>query len=755
MPSSTQKKPYKIIGTRPIRPDGVDKVTGRARYGGDVKLSGLLHGVTVRSPHAHANIKSIDTSKALALPGVHAVITSADVDEIDHQMAELGEGMFDLHDLCINVMARNKVLYHGHSVAAVVAENIHIAQEAAKLVEVEYEVLPHVMDVQEAMRDDAPILFEDLRTESHTGEKGDKPSNIAKQFRFEKGDIKKGFEEATTIIEREFTTSTVHQGYIEPHNVTAHWNADGHITIWTSTQGSFTVREQLAGLLQLPLSHIKVVPMEIGGGFGGKICVYQEPIAAILSKKTGRPVKMVMNRKEVLQATGPTPGSYMKVKMGVDSDNKLTAVSAEIVFEAGAHPGSPVAMGCMCTFACYDIPNGLVDGFDVVLNRPATKAYRAPGSTQVAYAVESVINELCEQLEIDPLEFRLNNAAVEGTERIDGPVYARIGMWETVDAIKKSEHWKSPKTGKHIGRGVASGFWFNAGLKSSVSAAVNPDGTVALTEGSTDIGGSRASIAMQFAETLDIPMEDVVPTIVDTDTVGYNDVTGGSRVTYATGWAAYEAARAIKKQMLTRAADLWDVPLEKVTYEEGLFKAPENHQMTFKEMAAEAFKAGDPIVGNGTSNHNEPGGAFGTHVVDVEVDIDTGKVQILRYTAAQDVGTAIHPSYVEGQLQGGVVQGIGWALNEEYIYDAEGHLRNDNFLDYRMPTCYDVPMIDTILIEVPNPGHPYGVRGVGEVPIVPPPAAIAAAIYDATGIRMTHLPMSPPRLLHELLSRAQ
>ena len=269
--TSTNKKQYKVIGTRPIRPDGVDKVTGRARYGGDVKLSGLLHGVTVRSPHAHANIKSIDTTKALALPGVHAVITSADVDEIDHQMAELGEGMFDLHDLCINVMARDKVLYHGHSVAAVVAENIHIAQEAAKLVEVEYEVLTPVMDVQEAMQDDAPILFDNLRTESFAGEKGDKPSNIAKQFRFEKGNIEKGFAKATTIIEREFTTSTVHQGYIEPHNVTAHWNADGHITIWTSTQGSFTVREQLAGLLKLPLSHIKVIPMEIGGGLVGRL----------------------------------------------------------------------------------------------------------------------------------------------------------------------------------------------------------------------------------------------------------------------------------------------------------------------------------------------------------------------------------------------------------------------------------------------------------------------------------------------------
>ncbi|GAB4161370.1 MAG: xanthine dehydrogenase family protein molybdopterin-binding subunit [Planctomycetaceae bacterium] len=752
--TTTEKSKYKVIGTRPIRHDGTDKVTGRARYGADVKLSGMLEGAILRSPHAHARIKSIDTSRAERHPGVHAVVTSADMPEIGSKIADLGEGMFDLQHLTRNVLAREKVVYKGHAIAAVAAENRHIAEEAVKLIDVEYEVLKPVLDVREAMRDDAPILHENLRTEafaSATDEGSDKPTNIAKHFYHEKGDLAAGFEQASVIIEREFTTATVHQGYIEPHTATALWNADGHITVWTSTQGTFAVRDQMSGLLQEPLSRIKIVPMEIGGGFGGKIVTYLPPVAALLSKKSGRPVKLVMDRADVLEATGPTPGSYMRVKIGADDSGRITAAEAYIAFEAGGFPGSPIPAACMTVFACYDIPNGQVTGYDVCVNKPATKAYRAPGATHAAFAVETVLDEIGEQLEIDPLELRMKNAAKEGTRRVDGVTYSRIGMEETVAAIQESEHYRSSLNGPNRGRGVASGFWFNAGLKSTVTATVNADGTVSLLEGSTDIGGSRASIAMQLAETLGITAEEVTPAVVDTDSIGYTDVTGGSRVTYATGWAAYEAARDIQRQMIERAASIWDVSPDSVQAEDGTFKGPDGKSMTFKELAAQINKTGEPIVGCGSSAHNEPGGAFGTHCVDVEVDPETGKVEILRYTIAQDAGTAIHPSYVEGQMQGGVVQGIGWALNEEYVYDENGVMKNASFLDYRMPTTYDVPMIDTIIVEVPNPGHPYGVRGAGEVPIVPPPAAIANAIYRATGVRMRHLPMSPPRLLHELL----
>lgn len=759
--ATTEKPQYKVIGTRPVRPDGVDKVTGRAQYGSDIQLQGMLHAAILRSPHAHANIKSIDTSAAEALDGVHAVITSADMPEIGDEVADLGEGMFNLDDLKRNVLATDKVLYKGHAVAAVAADNIHIAIAATQLIKVDYELLPVVIDVVKAMQADAPILHKDLKTTQLGQETDSGPTNIATKFLHEKGDSDAAFATAAVVVEREFTTATVHQGYIEPHVATAFWNADGQITCWTSTQGSFAVRQQMCALLKRPLSKVKVVPMEIGGGFGGKIVCYLQPVAALLSKKCFRPVKAVMDRTDVLQATGPTPGSWMRAKIGCDKDGMIVAAEAEMAFEAGAFPGSPISAACATAFACYDVPNGKVIGYDVCLNRPATKAYRAPGATQAAFAVETVIDEICRKLEICPLEMRLKNSSKEGTRRVDGPKFGVIGMYESVAAIKDSEHFNSKLTpspklahrktfpNAKFGRGVASGFWFNAGMKSSVTATVNPDGTVGLIEGSTDIGGSRASLAMQLAETLGIAMEDVIPQVVDTDSVGYTDVTGGSRVTYATGIATHEAGLDIQRQMIARAATQWNVPEDQVKYEDGHVVGP-TESIGFKEFAGKVSK-GEPITGRGSSAKNEPGGAFGTHCVDVEVDVDTGKVHILRYTACQDAGTAIHPSYVEGQMQGGAVQGIGWALNEEYFYDEAGEMKNASFLDYRMPTALDLPMIETIIVEVPNPGHPYGVRGVGEVPIVPPPAAIANAIHDAIGIRMEQLPMSPPTVLHELL----
>ncbi|MCY2968144.1 MAG: xanthine dehydrogenase family protein molybdopterin-binding subunit [Planctomycetota bacterium] len=746
------RTPYKVIGTRPVRHDGVDKVTGRAKYGADIHPTGLLYGIVLRSPHAHARIRSIDTTKALAIEGVRAVITNKDLCDPGDRMLELGEGAVNLRHLNNNVLADDKVYYRGHAVAAVAADSIHIAEQAAALIAVDYEVLPAVTDIQEAMKPGAPLLHADLVTDE-LGKKGTTPSNIAKHFRFDKGDLVAGFKQAKIVVEREFKTATVHQGYIEPQNATAMWNADGHITVWCSTQGSFTVRQQVAELVGVPVSHVKVVPMEIGGGFGGKIRVYLEPIAAVLSKISGAPVKVVMSRADVFEATGPTPGSYMKVKIGVDAAGKITAAEASIAFEAGGYPGSPVGAAAMCVFACYEVPNGRVDGYDVVVNRPYMSAYRAPGATQAAFAAETVIDEICEQLKIDPIEFRLKNAAKEGTRRVDGPVFPKIGMIESTEAARDSEHYKASLGGKHRGRGVASGFWFNIGLKSVVSATLNQDGTVSLVEGSTDIGGSRASIAMQLAETLGIAAEDVVPTVADTDSIGYTDITGGSRVTFATGWAAYEAALDIQRQLVARAAAVWEVEASQVKYENGGVTGPGGKRMDFKQLAAEVQKAGEPVIGQGAVDPEGCGGAFATHVVDVEVDPETGKVDIIRYTATQDVGTAIHPSYVEGQIQGGSVQGIGWALNEEYFYDDKGTMRNSTFLDYRMPTCYDLPMIDPIIVEVPNPGHPYGVRGVGEVPIVPPPAAIANAIYHAVGVRMTELPMSPPRVLREILKK--
>ena len=752
---------YKVIGTRPVRPDGADKVTGRAIYGADMRLAGMLHGKVLRSPHAHARIRSIDTTKAKALPGVKAVVTAHDMPKAEDRMANLGEMSVNVKHLSNNALAYDKVLYRGHAVAAVAATNVHIAEEALKLIVVDYEVLPAAIDVLSAMKDDAPILHEDQKT-MELGQQTDKVSNVVNHFQHKLGEPASGFAEADVVIEREFDTATVHQGYIEPHNATAMWNEEGHLSIWTSTQGAFVVQRQVAEVLGISVSQVSVTPCEIGGGFGGKISVYLEPVAAILSRQAGRPVKLIMSRIEEFEGTGPTPASHIRLKMGATNDGRIVAAEADLMYEAGAFPGSPVAAGAMCIFSPYAIPNMSVDGYDVVVNKPKTAAYRAPGATNAAFASETIIDEIAERLGMDPLDIRRLNGAKEGDRQVHGPTYPRIGYLETVHAALEHEHYQSPLEGPNRGRGVASGFWFNVGFQSTVVINVNSDGTVSLVEGSTDIGGTRASIAMQAAETLGIPYEDVNPTVAGTDGVGYTDVTGGSRTTFATGYAAYEAAHDVIRQMSERAAARWSreaedgdaapITVDDVSYEDGVLRCSKDagKAITFKEMAELMPRTGGPITGRATSQPRGVGGAFATHVVDVEVDPDTGKVTVLRYTATQDVGTAIHPSYVEGQIQGGAVQGIGWALNEEFVYSNDGSMVNASFLDYRMPTTLDLPMIDTVLVEVPNPGHPYGVRGVGEVPIVPPPAALANAIYRATGKRMENLPMSPTYVLSQL-----
>ena len=746
LPEGMFAKPesFSVVGTRPIRHDGADKVTGRAVYGNDFKLPGMLHGKILRSPHAHANIKAVDTSAALAIPGVLAVATGYDFPDLKDKIAELGEGAVNLAHLSTNCLARDKALYCGHAIAAVAAINPHVAEEAVRAIRVEYEVLPHVTWVLDAMAGDAPLLHEDLHTDE-MGAVGDGPTNVGKHLHFECGNVEKAFAEADVVIEREFRTATVHQGYIEPQVCTVLWNTDDHVSVWTSTQGTFTCRQQVAELLLIPVSQVTVHPNEIGGGFGGKIAVYLEPVAALLSRKTGRPVHMHMNRDEVFQGTGPTPGSYMRVKLGAKKNGKLVAGEARLAYESGAYPGGVIGPGCMCVFSCYDIPNARVDGYDVVCNKPWTKAYRAPGSTHVAFACEGVMDQLAEKLGLDPLEFRLKNAAKEGTRRVDGPVYPRVGLVECLEAAKASDHWKSPLTGPNRGRGLACGFWFNIGLKSSAAANINPDGTVTLLEGSTDIGGTRASLAMQLAETLGIKAEDVKPQVVDTDSVGYTDVTGGSRVTFATGLAVYTVGLDLRQQMAQRAAMLWECPADKVKFNAGVFSHGKK-SITFQELAGKMHQTGGAVVGRASVDPQCHTNAFGVHIADVEVDPETGKVTVLRYTAIQDAGKAVHPSYVEGQMQGGAVQGIGWALNEEYFYDQHGRMKNASYLDYRMPTALDLPMIETIIVEVHNPTHPYGVRGVGETPIVPPPATIASAIHQATGLHMSELPISPPKL---------
>ena len=742
----------KWIGKRTIRPDGEDKVTGRAAFGADFSQPGMLVGKVLRSPHPHARIKSINLEKAVALPGVKAVMTGKDLVEFPWDKP-VPLGIQDMRYISRNVMAREKALYAGHAVAAVAATSAKIAADALKLIEVDYEVLPWVIDVDEALVTGAPILHEHMR------DVGAKPgvattSNIAGTLEHKLGDCDAGFAAADVVIERSFKTKPVHQGYIEPHACLVIVGKDGHAVIWSSSQGHFMVRDMTAQLTGLKLSQVRAVPAEIGGGFGGKTIVYLEPLALTLSRKSGRPVKIVMNRQEVFYATGPTSGSSSTVKVGATRDGKITALHATMRLQAGAFPGSPIRGAVGCSVAPYDLANVHTIGYDVVTNRPKVAAYRAPGAPIGAFAVESAIDELARTLRMDPLELRRKNAAKKGTKAAYGPTFPRIGYEETLEAAISHPHYKIP-LGPNQGRGVASGFWWNAAGESSAQVNVNEDGTVVVMTGHPDIGGSRASMVNIAAELLGIDYRQVQALIGDTSSIPFAALTGGSRVTFAAALVVTKATEEVIRSLRERAAKTWKIDVEAVIWENGEARPASSNAgdfppLTLAQLAAKSSSTGGPINGRSSLNTEGAGPGFATHICDVEVDPETGSVQVLRYTAIQDVGRAIHPSYVEGQLQGGAAQGIGWALHEECIYDAKGKLDNPSFLDYRMPVASDLPMIESILVEVPNEKHPQGIRGVGEVCIVPPLAAVANAVRSATGQRMTDLPISPPKLLAAL-----
>ena len=742
---------FKSVGTRPQRPDGLDKVTGRAKFGADYNAPGQLVGRILRSPHPHAKIKSIDTSKAEKLAGVKAVVTAADLPDLTNG----DQGMFDMLDNC---MARSKVFYEGHAVAAVAAVDAHTARAALKLIKVDYEILPHVTDVDEAVKPKAPLLHKKLFTEG-VEPKPDKPSNIAKRTEFGHGDVAAGFAEADIIVERNFKTEQTHQGYIEPHACVANVSPDGTAELWVCTQGHFVYRNHCALLLGLDAAKLRVTSSEIGGGFGGKTHVWGEPVALALSRKANRPVKLVMTRDEVFRASGPTSATSIDVKIGVRNDGTITAADATLRYSGGPYYGMWAELGAMTAFACYDLKNVRTVGHEVLVNRPKTAAYRAPSAPMAAFAVESVIDELAGKLGMDPVDLRIKNAASQGTKSSYGPVFGPIGLRPTLEAAKKHPHMSAP-LGPNQGRGMACGFWFNFGGQTCTDINIAMDGSVTLTVGTVDVGGSRASLALCVAEELGVPYSQVKTNIADTGTLGHNDMTDGSRGTFSSSMAGIFAARNAVTVLKERAAKMWEIPVDDVIWEDGHAKATGSSHgnlapLSLKEIAAAAGSTGGPVAGHAEIVADGAGVSFATHIADVEVDPETGRSKIVRYTVIQDAGKAVHPTYVEGQYQGGAAQGIGWALNEEYVYGKDGRLQNAGFLDYRIPVCSDLPMIDTQILEIPNPNHPYGVRGVGETSIVPPLAAIANAMSNAFGVRMTHVPMSPPRVLKALEAAAK
>ena len=726
----------KAIGTRPVRPDGIEKVTGRAAFGADLNLPGMLYGKVLRSPYAHARIKSVDLSKAQAADGVLAAVAGADFPDAGG------------NDLAKNVMARDKALYHGHAVAAVAAKTLDQAEAALDLIEVDYEVLDPVLSLDEAMADGATLVNENQHTNGDTSKPA---SNIAAIAKFERGDVEQGFADADVVVESEHRVPTAHQGYIEPHACTATVNEDGKATIWCCTQGHFEVRSLTAAVLGERVGNIKVIPSEIGGGFGGKTIIYLEPLAVKMAQMSGRPVKMMMTREEVFRATGPTSATWCKVKIGAKNDGTFTAATAWLAYEAGAYPGAPTGPGCMSVLAPYEVPNLLIEGNDVLVNKPKVCAYRAPGAPQSMHAMECVIDELARKLGTDPIDLRMKNAAGEGTQAPYGPTFPPIGLKACLKAAKEHPNYTSPVP-EGAGRGLAVGFWFNIGMQSSAEVRISEDGMATVMEGSPDIGGSRAGMALMAAETLGIPYEQVKAHVGDTESTGFCNVTGGSRTTFATGMAVVQACEDIIAQCKQRAALTWELDEDQVDWVDGeaVPKPGVNADvkpLSLANIARRAGRTGGPLLGRASLNAQGAGASFSVNWTDMKVDTETGKTDVLAFTAIQDAGRAIHPSYVEGQMQGGAVQGIGWALNEEYIYDKDGVMENAGFLDYRVPVASDLPMIDTQIVEVPNPSHPYGVRGVGETPIVAPLAAVSNAVRDQLGFRIDDLPLSPPRVL--------
>jgi len=731
-----------IVGTNPVKHDGLDKVTGRAKFGADFFLPGMLFGRILRSPHAHAVIKSIDTSAAEALPGVKAVVTRDDFPDLPPGSAA--------GDMTRVAMAREKALFDGHPVAAVAATSEAIAKRALKLIKVDYEILPHVIDPVDAMKPDAPILHDHIRTKG-LDEPNDNPTNVTERMVSKMGDVEKGFADADFIVEREFDSKPMHQGYIEPQGCVAEYSEDGQVELWCSTQAPFVYRDRLSAVLKVDAAKINVQQSELGGGFGGKTGFYPEPVAIQLSKKATRPVKMVLTRGEVFRGTGPVSGTSYKIKMGMRKDGRITAAQGELIFQTGIFTGSMYFNAPNAMFTRYDLENVYIESFEVVSNRPKVNSFRAPCVPQIVFGVEGVIDELAKKIGMDPLDVRLKNAAVEGYTTIYGETLGPIGFVETLEAAKNSDHYKSPVP-EGQGRGVGSGFWFNRGGETSTSMNIAPDGSVTIITGTADVAGSRISIAMMAAEELGIPVDKVRITMADTNSLGFNRVTAGSRTTYSVGMTVVDNARDCISQFVKRAAEIWDVPEDAVVFENGECRpaganAGNFEPLSIADITKQTTMSHGAVTASTSMNVTGAGPGFGLHIVDVKVDEETGRTDVMRYTVVEDAGKAIHPLQVEGQYQGGAVQGIGWALNEEYVYGEDGTLQNASFLDYRMPVTSDVPMIDTVIVEVPNPLHPFGLRGVGEVPVVPTMAAIGNAIGNAIGIRPQSLPMSPPKLL--------
>jgi len=743
-----------VIGQPLRRVDGGEKVAGLTRFAADVMLPGMLHARLVTSPHPHARIVSIDTSAARAVPGVVGVFAGRDLPLARPHPSSRNKAP----------LALDEVFFSGHPVVAVVAQTEAIAADAAALVTVEWQELPAVTDPLEAMKPDAPRVGAEEPGDSeeelamHGAEIGaadetePKAPNVSTTSHLQRGDVAAGLRQADVVVERVYTTSMLHQGYLEPRAAVATVDALGHVTVWTSTQALFFTRAEVAEALGLPEHRVRVVAMPVGGGFGGKF-VLLEPLAAALAVAVRRPVSLVMTRNEEFLATTPAPQSRFEVALGAKRDGALTALRARVVFDAGAWAGAPLSIACVLLASYYRFPNLDVHGVEVRTHKPGSGAYRAPGAPQATFAIESAMSEMAERLGLDPLDFRLRNAVVEGDPTPTGRPWPRIGLRECLEAVRRARggalRLLSRGDGDVVrGVGVAVGGWMGGVEPASAVCRVNGDGSVSVIVGSVDLSGTNTGLTQIAAEAFGAGLDQVQVVNADTESAPYAGATGGSKITYTVGAAVKAAAEDARRQMLAIAASHLEASVHDLEIADGQVRVRGvlDRTVAIAKLARMATEFGgkyEPIFGRGASATTARAPGFAAHVCEVEVDRASGAVRIVRHVVAQDVGRAINPAAIEGQIRGAVAQGVGWGLLEQMSYDEAGRLLSGTLMDYALPRTTQTPDdVEVIIVEVPSERGPFGVRGVGEPPVVAGGAAIANAIADAIGARLTALPIT-------------
>lgn len=742
-----------LIGTPMPRVDSPQKVRGQTRYTADLNLVGMLYARLTTATQAHARIKSIDVEAARQVPGVVAIVTGRDL------MPEGPEPAVRSHAM----LARDKVIYYGQPVVAVVAESEAAAEEAAALVQVDYEPLGVAIDPLKAMQSDAPVIRPKDQEEesgeagmhglSAAGESLDVQSlsdNVVNTVHLTRGDVEQGFAEADLIVERTYTTSFVHQGYLEPHATVAVPEPTGGLTVYTATQGQFYARTVTAATLGLEQNEVTVVPMEVGGGFGGKT-VLLEPLTGALALRTNRPVKLVLSRMEEFLLATPAPGSIIEVKCGAKKDGTLTAVKAKAIFDTGAYPGAGATGPLLMIGGNYRWQNFELEGYEVVTNKPGVGAYRAPGAPQGTYALEQSIDELARGLGWDPLEFRLHNASREGDPQANGTPWPPQGMKAILETIREHPVWRDRGSSPNEGVGVAVGGWGGGVEPCAANVRLNTDGSLAVSLGSVDITGTNTTMGMIAAEVFGVSVNRVKIITNNTDTAPYSGMSGGSKVTYTMGLAVQAAAESARQQVLAIAAAELEAAPEDLIMEDGrvYVKGAPDRTIEITSIAQKSMTFGgkyEPVYGNGKSAITTRSPGFDGQIARVRVDPDTGQVEVLQLVAVQDVGRALNPALVIGQIMGGATQGVGWALHEGMVYDDGGQPLNPSLLDYSLPASHQTPPLDVRLVEEPSVAGPFGAKGVGEPPVIPTAAAIANAIADATAHRVTDLPMTPEKV---------